>query len=342
MPLFPESFKAVSLSPSSSPQTSFFALHHTAPANPGSKLLLLLHGFPQNHNLYHPFVAQLSKLGFLNEWDIIIPDLPGYVDPFTHSALQCFDSPSCRYGQSRKPASTDGSHSAHSKRAIAADCVALIDTIYSPDKEFYVAGHDRGARVAYRMAADSRRVKAACFMEIIPTRSVWARMKPEDGHKETFRNAHWIYLALPSPVPETLLSASSDIYFRGAFERMTGAGLKNSDGTLKYEAEALESWITQYRDPLVLQGSLEDYRAGASIDIEHDSDPNSVVHCPILVLTGAHLSNRVDVEGIWKAERLDAQKLTVLSVGDDHVGHFIPYEAAEDCATKLVTWLEGL
>lgn len=323
MPLFPESFKAVSLSLPSSPETSFFALHHTAPANPGSKVLLLLHGFPQNHNLYHPFVAQLSKLGFLNEWDIVIPDLPGY-------------------GQSRKPASTDGSHSAHSKRAIAADCVALIDTIYSPDKEFYVAGHDRGARVAYRMAADHRRVKAACLMEIIPTRSVWAHMRPEDGHKETFQMAHWIYLALPPPVPETMIGASSDAYFKGAFQGVTGAGFKNSDGTLKFEAEALESWITQYRDPLVLQGSLEDYRAGASIDIEHDSDPNSVVHCPILVLAGAHLSKRCDVEGIWKAERLDAQKLTVLNVGDDHVGHFIPYEAAEDCAVKLVTWLEKL
>lgn len=329
MPLFPESFKTVSINPVSSPGTSIFALHHKASGTNSNsrKVLLLLHGFPQNHTLFHVFVSELSKLGFLNEWDIVIPDLPGY-------------------GKSTKPASTDGSHYAHSKRAIAADCVGLIDTLYTPEQEFYVAGHDRGARVAYRMAVDCKRVKAACFIEIIPTTSVWASMKPEDGHKETFRFAHWIYLALPSPLPETLFSAASDSYFKMAFVGMTGANFKTPDGQggmkLKYEPEALESWITQYKDPLVLQGSLEDYRAGASIDIVHDSDPNSAVSCPILVLCGSHLSKRFDIEGIWKAERVDTNKLTVKDVGDEGTGHFTPYEAAEDCAIKLSEWLVNL
>lgn len=101
----------------------------------------------------------------------------------------------------------------------------------------------------------------------------------------------------------------------------------------------MDSWITQYRNPLVLQGALEDYRAGATIDLDHDAEPNSAVECPVLILCGVHLSGRFDVESIWKAEKVDVSTLVVKHVGDENTGHFIPIEAAEGCAFEISEWL---
>ncbi|KAL0566923.1 hypothetical protein V5O48_015077 [Marasmius crinis-equi] len=329
--LFPDSFeeRTVSLGQVEDreglPPAKVFALHHTGPANistANKKLLILLHGYPQNHTLYHLFVQELARLGALKEWDVVIPDLPGY-------------------GRSSKTPSADGSHTANSKRTIATDIVSLINSLYDTQQKFVVVGHDRGARVAYRMAKDHRdRVLGTCLLEIVPTKIMFERMTFADNHRLTFGTYHWIFLALPSPLPETLISASSDFYYRHTIESWTGPRYQG-----RYDSAAFTSWVEQYRDPAVLTGALEDYRAGATIDLEHDEEDErngrAAVDCPLLVLHAVQFGQRFDVKGIW--EKLGVPgKVKVTSVGDEEVGHFIPIEAAQEVVTEIVPWLKSL
>ncbi|KAF5355552.1 hypothetical protein D9758_006302 [Tetrapyrgos nigripes] len=325
--LFPESFKEKSVLLNLSqegirrPSTKIFSLHHS-PTVSNKKVLVLLHGYPQNHTLYYDFVRELSVLGILDEWDIVIPDLPGY-------------------GRSTKIPSADGSHLANSKRAVAADIVSLINALFGTKQQFVVAGHDRGARVAYRLAKDHRdRVLGTCIMEIVPTKKVFERMNYSDKHRMTFGTYHWIFLALPSPLPETLIGASSDFYYSHTIESWTGPRSRGN-----FDPIAVASWVEQYRNPAVITGALEDYRAGASIDLEHDEederDGTAAVDCPLLVLHSVGFGEKNDVKGIW--EPLAAPgKIQIRSVGDDQVGHFIPVEAAQETVAELVPWLKTL
>ncbi|KAJ4497137.1 Alpha/Beta hydrolase protein [Lentinula lateritia] len=339
--LFPESFQKLFVTLSTTKNGSqsgatvlqvpvkIFTLRHSpiqssivAPSEASRKVLLLLHGYPQNHTLYYETVQELSKAGMLESWDVVIPDLPGY-------------------GRSTKIPSVDGSHYENSKRAIAADCVALIDKMYSAGQRFIVAGHDRGARVAYRMAKDFRdRILGICLMEIIPTKLMFERMNSSNDHQLTLNTYHWIFLAQPPNLPETLIGASSDYYFSQTIESWTGPRYRGH-----LDPIAVASWVEQYRNPAVLTGSLEDYRAGASIDLEHDktdeTSGNAVVDCPLLILhTAKFLKQHKDVAEIW--ESLGAKGVTVKQVGDDQVGHFLPIEAAAEAIPELISWMNEI
>ncbi|KAJ3865449.1 putative epoxide hydrolase [Lentinula novae-zelandiae] len=339
--LFPESFQKlfVTLSTTKSGSQSgatvlqvpvkIFTLRHSpiqssivAPSEASRKVLLLLHGYPQNHTLYYETVQELSKAGMLESWDVVIPDLPGY-------------------GRSTKIPSVDGSHYENSKRAIAADCVALIDKMYGAGQRFIVAGHDRGARVAYRMAKDFRnRILGICLMEIIPTKLMFERMNSSNDHQLTLNTYHWIFLAQPPNLPETLIGASSDYYFSQTIESWTGPRYRGH-----LDPIAVASWVEQYRNPAVLTGSLEDYRAGASIDLEHDktdeTSGNAVVDCPLLILhTAKFLKQHKDVAEIW--ESLGSKGVTVKQVGDDQIGHFLPIEAAAEAIPELISWMNEI
>lgn len=325
--MFPSTFvptKTVFASPeagSVAESTVVFALHHPPP-QPSENVLLLLHGYPQNHTLWHEVVAELEKHGVLSSWHILIPDLPGY-------------------GQSRKVASPDGSHSAHSKRAVAADMVTLVDNLIGPGARFVVAGHDRGARVGYRLAKDfPDRVRGLCVQDIVPGRLVFQKMRFGEGrHAETARMYHWIFLALPSPLPETMIAASSHFYFAFTIDSWTGTRWKG-----KFNPEAMASWVNQYNDHAVITGALEDYRAGASIDLDHDEEDEKAgkeaVLCPLLVLSSVHLTRRFDVGEIWKG--LSTKGVKSVQVGDGETGHFLPVEAAKETTEELVTWLSTL
>lgn len=172
----------------------------------------------------------------------------------------------------------------------------------------------------------------------------------QSNRHEAFAAYHWIFLALPPPLPETLISASSDYYFHHTIASWTGKRFKHDSApdsfpkgepSLKYDPTALASWIDQYHDPAVLQGALEDYRAGATIDLVHDAEPSSV-ECPLLELHSIHLEKGPDLEAIkdnWSSSLVDPTLLTVKRVGDEETGHFIPIEAAEDCAREIKKWL---
>lgn len=159
-----------------------------------------------------------------------------------------------------------------------------------------------------------------------------------EKHEELFKNFHWVFLALPSPLPETLIAGSYAFFFRYLINGATGVKFRG-----KFDEDAMESWVEQFHDTNVIEGTLEDYRAGATIDLLHDAedskDGKGKVTMPTLSLYGSWLGNKFDVESIWK---MLGDKVTVRRVGDDDTGHFLPTEAAEQTGKELSDWLSVL
>ncbi|UJA21220.1 alpha/beta hydrolase [Thermoleophilia bacterium SCSIO 60948] len=216
--------------------------------------LLLLHGWPQTHLMWHAVAAGLS-----DRFTIVAADLPGY-------------------GNSFRPEPTDD-HAPHSKRAMASDLIAAMAVLgYG---RFALAGHDRGGRVAYRMALDRPdAVSALAVLDIVPTGEVWNRADA------TFAVGywHWGFLAQAAPLPERLIAADREMFWV-AVERM---GLGRDAG--RYPEEVLEAYRTALEDPAVVEAMCEDYRAGASIDRELDDAAASEgrrIECPSLALWGS-------------------------------------------------------
>jgi haloacetate dehalogenase len=159
-----------------------------------------------------------------------------------------------------------------------------------------------------------------------------------DRHAGTKTAYHWIFLALPPPLPETLISASSNFYITTTIDSWTGQDYKGT-----YNPEAMETWVEQYRDPAVILGALEDYRAGASIDLDHDEEDEKNgtdgVDCPVLVLASHSLFQRFEVKKIW--ENIARQEgARVKQIGDEGVGHFFPLERGEETSQAVVDWIQ--
>ena len=205
--------------------------------------LLVVHGFPETHLMWHPVAAGLAE-----RFTVVAPDLPGYGDSF------------------RPPVSAD--HAAHSKRALAADLVAAMGALGF--EAFAVAGHDRGARVGYRMALDHPEVVTRlAVLDVVPTGEVWRRADATLA----LGYWHWAFLAQPAPLPERLIAADPDGFWLAA-ERI---GLKPGDP--RYPDEVLGAYRAQLDDPGFITAMCEDYRAGATIDREHDDATQSSIAC---------------------------------------------------------------
>ena len=212
--------------------------------------LLVVHGFPETHLMWHPVAAGLAE-----RFTVVAPDLPGYGDSF------------------RPPVSAD--HAAHSKRALAADLVAAMGALGF--EAFAVAGHDRGARVGYRMALDNPDVVTRlAVLDIVPTGEVWRRADATLA----LGYWHWAFLAQPAPLPERLIGADPDGFWLAA-ERI---GLKPGDP--RYPDEVLRTYRAQLDDPGFITAMCEDYRAGATIDREHDDATQSSIACGVRSLWG--------------------------------------------------------
>jgi haloacetate dehalogenase len=212
--------------------------------------LLLLHGYPQTHVMWHKLAASLR-----DRYTLICMDLPGYGDSF-------------------KPLPKPD-HAAHSKRAMALDLVEAMGVLGY--KKWFLGAHDRGARVAHRMALDHPdKLEKLALLDIAPTREMYANTS------DAFARAywHWFFLILPAPFPERMILADPDAYWR----KKCGSG---SAGMTPFGEEALEHYLRCFRNPDVVAGSCEDYRAAASIDIAHDdADGERKLETPMLVLWG--------------------------------------------------------
>jgi haloacetate dehalogenase len=212
--------------------------------------LLLVHGFPQTHLMWHAVAPALAE-----HFTVIVPDLPGYGQSF------------------RPPVSAD--HDAHSKRALAADLVAAMAALGY--ERFALCGHDRGARVSYRMALDHpEQVTRLMVLDVVPTGEIWKRADA------TFALVywHWGFLAQPAPLPEQMILANADAFWIAA-ERL---GLKPDDP--RFPWETLDAYRAQLTDPAAVEAMCEDYRAGATIDRVHDAEGGTIA-CPVRALWGA-------------------------------------------------------
>ena len=214
--------------------------------------LLLLHGYPETHLMWQAVAPLLAK-----RFTVVATDLAGY-------------------GGSLRPAPAQD-HAPHSKRAMASDQVQAMASLGY--QRFSVAGHDRGGRVAYRMALDHPGcVPALAVLDIVPTAEVWARA----DDRFALAYWHWGFLAQPSPMPERLISADPDAFF----EHGLPPGLGAEPG--RYPAEVMAAYRAQLRDASAVEAMCEDYRAGASIDRELDeADRGRPIECPVLALWGA-------------------------------------------------------
>jgi haloacetate dehalogenase len=213
--------------------------------------LLLLHGYPQTHAIWHRMAARLAQ-----RFNVVASDLRGY-------------------GDSGKPATTPD-HAPYSKREMARDQVELMQALGFPS--FFVAGHDRGGRVAHRLAADhAASVRRIAVLDIAPTLAMYEQTT------EAFARAywHWFFLILKAPVPERMIGCDAQAFLRA----------KMGEGSAGMAAFAPEAWAEYVRcfTPGAIHASCEDYRAAATVDLEHDRadrDAGRRLAMPLLALWG--------------------------------------------------------
>ncbi len=258
--------------------------------------LLLLHGYPQTGAMWHRVAPALAE-----ERTVVVADLRGY-------------------GASSKPVTTDD-HEPYSKRAMARDMVAVMAALGFD--RFDLAGHDRGARVSYRLALDHPgSLRRLVLLDIIPTSEMYART--------TMRSAlgmwHWFFLPQPYDLPERLLAADPEgFYFRTPPAR---AAL--------FDPEALAEYQAALRDPAVIHAVCEDYRAGATYDRELDEADKGTrrIACPLLVLWGAQ-----GPVGALEPLKVWAEWADDVRGGPVPCGHHIPEEAPEETIAALREFL---
>jgi haloacetate dehalogenase len=266
--------------------------------------LLLLHGYPQTHLMWHAAAPILAQ-----QFTVVAADLSGY-------------------GESLRPAPTSD-HAPHSKRALAVDQIQAMASL-GYDR-FAVAGHDRGGRVAYRMALDHPdRVSALAVLDIVPTADVWARA----DDKLALVYWHWGFLAQAAPLPERLIAGDPDAYFDYHL-LMIGLG---TDPEL-YPDQVMSAYRRQLDDVGAVNAICEDYRAGATIDRELDeADRGRHIACPVLCLWGARGALPFlygDVLAVWRPWAPD-----VSGRGVD-ASHFLVEDQPQDVAAELATFLRS-
>ncbi|MDA8050895.1 MAG: alpha/beta hydrolase [Rhodospirillales bacterium] len=214
--------------------------------------LLLLHGNPQTHVSWHRVAPLLAR-----HFEMVCPDLRGYGGSF------------------KPPARAD--HAPYSKRAMAGDAVAVMR--HFGHRRFLVAGHDRGARVGHRLALDHpQAVERLAVLDIVPTIENFERADTA----RALAYYHWFWFAQPHPIPEMVISAASEVWFRAHTSRG-----KSPDAV--FAPEALADYLAAARNPDMVRGMCEDYRAAVGIDLEHDRASRAAglkVACPLLVLWG--------------------------------------------------------
>jgi haloacetate dehalogenase len=252
--------------------------------------LLLLHGNPQTHLMWHSVAPELAK-----RFTVICPDLRGY-------------------GCSFKPPATPD-HAPYAKSAMARDMVEVME--HFGHRRFLVGSHDRGARVAHRLALDfPEKVEKLAVMDIVPTIEHFERadMAFALGYY------HWFWLAQPHPFPEVLINAAPEVWFKAHTTR----GPKSEE---LFHPGALADYLAAVRSPDTIRGICEDYRAAASIDLEHDRASRAAgikIQCPLLVLWGAKgkIARWYDALAIWR--KYCAAEMTG---GPVDSGHYLAEEA---------------
>jgi haloacetate dehalogenase len=259
--------------------------------------LLLLHGYPETHLMWHQVAPALAE-----EFSVVCADLRGY-------------------GDSSKPEGA-ADHSNYSKRAMAADMVEVMAAL--GHRQFSIGAHDRGARVAYRLALDHpTAVKRLALLDIVSTKAVYE----QGGMALATAYFHWYFLIQPQPLPEKLIGHDPAVWLNNTFRKLSSQPAAFSDSMI---AEYLRTFGT----PEGIHASCEDYRAGATVDLDNDRADVAAgrkIACPTLILWG--------VRGVVGRlfQPLEAWRDLVASPVGAAIdcGHFIPEEAPAETVRAL-------
>ena len=261
--------------------------------------LLLLHGYAQTNVMWHKVAPALAA-----KFRLILPDLPGY-------------------GWSVAPRAGKG-HSPYDKRSMAKVMIELMEKL--GHARFYLAGHDRGGRVSYRLALDhpGRLIKLA-VLDIIPTYEMWNRM----DHTLAMKVWHWPFLAQKYPMPEMLIEKAPVEYLDYKMASWTKAKTLSA-----FDPRALAHYHAFFSDPLRIHATCEDYRAGETTDLGHDEFDHAArnkIAAPLLALWGAAgIPSEHSPLTVWKDWAKDVTGKSVDS------GHFLPEENPDATARAML------
>ena len=256
--------------------------------------LLLLHGYPQTHLMWHKTASKLSE-----NFTVIVADLRGYGSSFAPKG--------------------DARHINYSKREMAKDMVQMMNKL--GHKKFFLAGHDRGGRVAHRMARDHRsKIIAMSVLDICPTLDMYEQTKKEFA-KAYF---HWFFLIQPKFLPENMIKSDPRKWMKSCLDKWSG---KHNFGKVE------EAYLKCFKEMKRIHASCEDYRASATIDLDHDKkDRKRKLNIPIQVLWGKKgvIGNQFKPIKIW--QKYSKQKVTGFAINS---GHFIPEENPKETINQL-------
>ena len=262
--------------------------------------LLLLHGYPQTHAMWHKVAPVLAR-----DYTVVCADLRGY-------------------GDSSKPRGLPG-HTNYSKRAMALDMAQVMESLGFLG--FHVVGHDRGGRVAHRLARDfSKRVRTLTVLDISPT------LKMYENTTQQFARAywHWFFLIQEEPLPEKMLQGHVPWYIL----RRLGRG---PSGLKHFAKPAIVEYARCFRDPRTIHATCEDYRAAATIDLMHDKqDRRKKIRMPMLALWGKHgvINALFNCLADWREVAEDVRGKAL------DCGHFIPEEKPRELLVELRRFLD--
>jgi haloacetate dehalogenase len=262
--------------------------------------VLLLHGYPQTHAMWHKVAPALAS-----EYTVICADLRGY-------------------GDSSKPRGEPG-HLNYSKRAMALDMAEMMESLGFLG--FHVVGHDRGGRVAHRLARDfSKRVRTLTLLDISPT------LKMYENTTQQFARAywHWFFLIQEEPLPEKMLQGHVPWYILRRLGR-GHSGLKN------FSKEAVLEYTRAFRDPKTIHATCEDYRAAATIDLVHDKqERRKKIRMPVLALWGKHgvINALFNCLSDWREVAEDVRGKAL------NCGHFIAEEKPRELLVELRRFID--
>lgn len=265
--------------------------------------VLMLHGFPQNLALWARVAPVLTR-----KFTVVCPDLRGYGDS---------SKPKCLPDRSN-----------YSFRAMAADQVTLMRRLGFD--RFHVVGHDRGGRAGHRMALDQPDVvMALAVLDIVPTHAMFM----ETNRHVAGAYWHWYFLSLPEPFPERLIGADPDFFYETCLVGWGATELAD------FDADMLGEYRRCWRDPAMIHGSCSDYRAAATVDLEHDAaDLDRKVTCPTLALWGANglMAKHFDIAAAWRKRCSDVRAASLPG------GHFFVDQLPDETASTLVSFLSAL
>ncbi len=265
--------------------------------------VLLLHGYPQTHAIWHRMAGPLAQ-----RFRVVLADLRGY-------------------GDSGKPP-TAPDHAPYSKRTMARDLVEAMALL--GHESFHLVGHDRGGRVGHRLAVDHpASVRSLTVLDIAPTLAMY------EATDLAFARAyyHWFFLIQPAPMPERLVGADPEFFLRDKLRAW-------SQGRWPFDDAAVAEYVRCFADPAAIHASCEDYRAAATIDLEHDRadrDAGRKVRCPVLALWGERGTVHRCFRPLDEWRRVAEGEVSGRPLPS---GHYLPEEVPGDVLAELVPFLE--